>query len=232
MSSALILNEDNYPFSDESTAKQIAVALTRETGGMYVATHYQDGFAVVNTTDNSKIESQNIIIKKGEGQEIFIKPALRSQLTKVFKITLGLAIILFAETIMTSMFLDSLQVMLYEYLGKTFDWDTAIITFRVIVFGYCMIQVIHIFIVLTSKNYYIGPYGLESSAVFLDKDGDRAEYRHVSKVKARQTYIQRILRYGRVDIYTSASDGVDFSFENIANPFKVRAEIKKRLISI
>jgi len=231
MSNALILNEDNYPFSDESTAKQVAVALTKEIGGLYVATQYKNGYAVVKSIDNTEIKAHKVT-NKGEGSEIFIKPALRSQLTKIVKIILGLAIILFAEPIMTLIYMDVLQVLLYENIGKTFEWNVAVNVFRVIVLVYCSFHAIHIFIILTSKNYYIGPYGLESSSVFFDKDGDRAEFRHVSKVKARQTYVQRILRYGRVDVYTSASDGVDFSFENIANPFKVRDVIKKRLVSV
>ncbi|MFK5892422.1 MAG: PH domain-containing protein [Pseudomonadota bacterium] len=230
MSSSLILNEDNNPFGDERSAKQVAAALTKEIGGVYIATQYQDGYAVVNTSGNT-IDT-TIKNEKSIADEVFIKPVLRSQLTKVIKIILGFSIILFAESILIFMYLDSLQVLLFELINKTFDWNIAINVFRGIVFVYCLIQIIHLFIIITSKNYYIGPYGLESSSVFFDKDGDRAEFRHVSKVKAHQTPLQRLFRYGRVDIYTSASDGVDFSFENIANPFKVREIIKKRLIKV
>lgn len=164
--------------------------------------------------------------------ELYLRPVLRSQMLNIGMLIICLSFIVFAEPILQAVGIKTLQLLLYDLFSKTIDWVLIVNIFRIIILTFSFVWGISILLHLYNKTYFIGPKGIEYTTGILSRENDRVEFKQVSKVKARQSFFQRVFRYGTIEIYTSASDGAEFSFDYISNPVFIESEIKRRMKAI
>lgn len=214
MSQKTILNYNDHPFRDLDSANQIASILSRETGRAYNVAEYDQGYAILCDQPN---------------REIYLRPALRSQLKKLTLLVLAFITYLFATPLYTMLSIDHLVVELNRVMGQVWlTHESALYWIETGLFYGMLLIASMVFYAIYSRLYFIGPKGVEATVGIISKDQFRVEYSQVRGINLKQNIIERLLQYGSIEVSTSGSDGSEINFMNIADPGDVLAELRNR----
>ncbi|MEN8131244.1 MAG: PH domain-containing protein [Pseudomonadota bacterium] len=223
MTESIITNIDGLPF-EEAVAHHMANVLSRETGRRYQAIPWQGGYGVeafrAAYTAPASFEQ--------DFGELYLRPAIRSQLLPLLFAALFFLASQSMEPIMLLFGLDHLRVLLYEVMGRTFAWEPVILLFGRLSFLVGLLILFRILYALYSRTYFIGPRGVEATFGIISKDQTRIEFKHIRGVKLRQGIVERLIGYGTIEIATSGSDGSEIRFLSIARPNKILAVLRER----
>ncbi|MEW8139627.1 MAG: PH domain-containing protein [Candidatus Thiodiazotropha endolucinida] len=220
----MITNINGTPFN-ESMASYMANVLTRETGRPYRTSPFMEGYGV---------ESVAVAHEQAEAsqdfQEIYLRPAIQSQLWNLVLLVVAMIVYFNIETTMVMVGLDKLQAIVYQLLGKTFPWEVTVYYLGKASLVLALLIAWVIFYNLASRKYMIGPKGVEATIGLFNKDEIRVEYLHFRGVRVRRSIWKRIFFYGDILIATSGTaEGGDVTFNNIALPLKYKAILKERM---
>jgi hypothetical protein len=218
----MISNTDGTPF-DEALAHHMAEVLSRETGRNYRVAPFLHGYGVErDTQEQTGIDAADI------PPPLYLRPAFQSQLWSVLAILGVLWAYASTESLMMLMSLDDLHSTIYDLIGKTFPWKTAVFVLERLALLTALFLAGSVFYNLASRSYMIGPWGVETSVGLFNKDETRVEYKHVRGMRVRRSFFQRLLFYGTIEIATSGTDGSEIKFRNVALPMKYMAILKSR----
>ncbi len=135
--------------------------------------------------------------------EIYFRPAWRSQWFKIMILFISIGIYLKADN-------QWVHLLLPVFIG---------------------ILLIKILIKRYKRRYMIGPAGVELNIGIASRDYTRIEYRHIRGAHMRQSIRQRLLKLGQIEISTAGSDEKIY-FDDVKNPAHYTNIIKTRLINI
>lgn len=224
MDQSIITNENGMPF-DEAVAQHMAAVLSSETGRRYQVIPWQGGYGVASFREAHAAPAS---AERGY-DEIYLRPAIRSQLVPLLFVTLFLWISQSMESLMLLIGLDHLRVLLYEMTGRTFAWEPVILLFGRLAFLVGLLAFFQAIYSLYSRSYFIGPKGVEATLGIISKDQTRIEFQHIRGVKLSQGILERLIGYGTIEVATSGSDGSEIRFRAIARPNKILAVLKERV---
>ena len=223
MAESIIANVDGSPF-EETAAQYMAAVLSQETGRRYQAIPWQDGYGVAAFRAVHTAPA----LEEGGFDEIYLRPAIRSQLVGLLFVALFLWASRSMELLMLFAGLDHLRVMLYELSDTTFAWDPVILLFGWLAFAIGLMGLFRIGYNLYSRSYFIGPKGVEATFGVISRDQTRIEFKHIRGVKLRQGIAQRLIGYGTIEIATSGSEGSEIRFWGIARPRRILSVLRER----
>jgi hypothetical protein len=219
----MITNIGKTPF-DETMARYISEVLRRETGKPYNIIPFMDGYAI-------EVVLVPVEEKQNSFEEIYLRPAIQSQVWNMLLLVGTLIVYLNIETTLLTVGLDQLQTMIYQLLSRTFPWDMTVAYAGKLILFFVVLLAWTIFYNLVSRKYMIGPKGVEASIGLFNKDEPRVEYAHIRGVRAKRSILQRLLFYGDILIATSGTaEAGDVTFKNIALPTKYKKILKERML--
>ena len=218
----MITNADGMPF-DEALAHHMAEILSRETGRRYRPAPFQHGYGVErDTRERADTDAADM------PPPLYLRPAVQSQLWNVLFFLGALWAYAYMEPLMTLVGLDHLHAAIYNLIGKTFPWATAVFVLEKLALLIALFLFWSVFYNLASRSYMIGPWGVETTVGLFNKEETRVEYKHVRGMRVRRSFFQRLLFYGTIEIATSGTDGSEIQFRNVARPKKYMALLKER----
>jgi hypothetical protein len=218
----MITNADGMPF-DEEIAQHMAEVLSQETGRRYRTAPFMYGYGVEKVTqERAQVDAVDT------PPPLYLRPAIQSQIWNVLFCISALWAYASMESLMTLIGLDDLHSAIYNLIGKTFPWATAIIVLEKLALLVALFLVWSVFYNLASRSYMIGPWGVETSVGLFNKEEARVEYKHMRGVRVHRNFFHRLLFYGTIEIATSGTDGSEIQFRKIARPKKYMAILKER----
>ncbi len=135
--------------------------------------------------------------------EIYFRPAWRSQWFRILLLLVGIGV----------------------YFKVDNEWVHLILPF------FIGILLIKILIKRYKRRYMIGPMGVELLVGIFSRDFTRIEYRHIRGAHMRQSFRQRLLKIGQIEIATAGSDE-HLLMDDVKNPVFYTNIIKNRLMNI
>ncbi|MCF6256195.1 MAG: PH domain-containing protein [Gammaproteobacteria bacterium] len=235
MTEQVILNMDGLPFGDIIVADEIAAILSRETGATYMVTRHLDGYGLLCrplTSSSSSGQSSANNLLSHHVEEMYFRPAWRSQLMSMLRIFLSIFLYIFTDSLLKLMGVDGLYNMLSKW--QPVDWQVLVNTMSWVALGFAVYFGLLMLYAIYSQKYFVGPKGVEACIGLVSKDQTRIEFKHMRGVNLKQSVIERFLGlirlgYGTIEIATSGSDGAEVRFQGIANPKNLLAVLRDRL---
>jgi len=230
MTEKIILNIDGLPFADITNADQVATILSRETGAGYMVTRYSDGYGLLCQPVSSSSPVRNL---SRDFEDIRFRPAWRSQLVSMILAFLGTILYAFSDNVLKLFGADVVYTMLGN-MGWYFDRQILIQVTAFLGLGIAIYLGLVMLYAIYSRDYFIGPKGIEATIGLISKDQTRIEFKHMRGVNLKQGIIERLLGlvglgYGTIEIATSGSDGAEISFRGVANPKRLLGVLRERL---
>lgn len=239
----LILNADGRPFTDLSIAEQVAAVLSRETSATYAVARLReddgmgDGYGLIRDAASESIAQQNNTVDKAQESdtevldEYYFRPSFRSKLVPIFFILLFTSLVVLSDRLLALMGGHAV-VEFFQGLGLPITWSMTTNVIKVLGYSVVLYNLGRLFYLIYSRQYYIGPKGVEANIGLYSSDSTRIEYRHMRGVNLRQHVWQKLLGivglgYGTLRIATAGDDEV--LFEGIANPHKKQMILRERL---
>lgn len=230
----LILSTDNEAF-EFATAKEVSSALSRVNNRRYAVMPHEEGYAVfLDTSIDSKLNEpknnnshEQVAIEDSQldsdYEYIYLRPAWRSQLSRLFFLMISFFITLTTHNIL----MTGTRSGYSSEIGVSPLLDVVIKYAVIVMIVYSVYLALRILYNIFSLKYMIGPKGVQVTEGIIEIDETRFEYSQIRGIDRSQSFLQRILGYGQVKISTSNDN--DIIFDNIKNPSYYRDVIRERL---
>jgi len=232
----LILSTDNEAF-EYAIAKEVSSALSRVNNRRYAVMPHGEGYAVfLDTSIGYKLDEPNDnsheqpALKDNQHNDdheyyeyIYLRPAWRSQLSRLFFLMISFFITLTAHNIL----ITGTRSGYSSEFGVSPLLDVVIKYAVIVMIVYSVYLALRILYNIFSLKYMIGPKGVQVTDGIIEIDETRFEYSQIRGIDRSQSFFQRILGYGQVKISTSNDN--DIIFNNIKNPSYYRDIIRERL---
>lgn len=228
----LIMDKDGRPFADSVMAAQVAAVLARETGSEFSVTSHSDGgYGLARQSRSAPVNERQTETDESEFNSRWLRPAWRSQLTRVFSIVVGSLLAGFSDQLLVLLQVDRLVILVSEILKVSAADVFSLISTGVFLVGLliAVMAALRALLFIYSHHYFIGPWGIEANTELVAKDQRRIEYKHIRGVNLRQNIIERLLGIGTLDITTSGVEGSDVQFLGVSNPNRLLGILRERL---
>jgi uncharacterized membrane protein YdbT with pleckstrin-like domain len=98
-----------------------------------------------------------------------------------------------------------------------------------IIFGVgCLWLIVYLFTVKVLATYRITPRYCTSEVGFVSRRIAEVEIDHIRNINVSQSFLQRILGIGMVEISSAGGTGVEVTFESVPDPVEIRRLINTR----
>ncbi len=234
----MILDKDGLPFADISVANQVAAVLSRETKVLYVVIHHDAGYGLMQARFDAAAarpwpkQGAATSTSDLDFDEIYFRPAWRSQLGRLITMALGIVVFLLADLLLGLLQIDRLLLLLQHQgiIGSASTLGSYIAKgLAFIGLGGAGVAVLRAGFFIYSHRYFIGPRGIEENEGLVSKDQSRIEFKHIRGVNLRQSVFERLLGIGTIDVATSGGENSEVRFVGIANPKRILNILRERL---
>jgi membrane protein YdbS with pleckstrin-like domain len=213
---------------DFTSASTIREVLSQQLGTPFVVVEHGQGFAVRQTnlagqetpaaiqTDEAKPPASEMA-RPAQADTLVIRPDPRAMWHMYPAVLGGLFLLLSAA-------IPPWVQALHGYLS--FDWATALVVSGAALALYALFK---IYLPVLLHRYTVTSDAVEATVGIIKRDTTRVRLEHLRSVGMRQTIADRILNVGDLDFYSAGSGAVDVVFSDIRSPWKIKAEIHRRI---